>query len=244
MGLFGAIGGALSAVGSAICSGIGGICKTIGGALFTGAGGIGTLATAIIGPVLGSPQITLIIVAIQAVAAIVCAIAESVGLKDRDETPEELGMKAEKAEKKPEDFDSTAAYIEYLRKEVEIDKKGMEELSQEKKAQYAAVGISLYIKGIEEEYGMKAPGEFWRAAADLGLSADDVKKYMETFRENGITDMADMSDYIKGYAPRGGTEPRRVSDSMVESLKKIYPEMTEDGIYEKLNDMSSLLSQV
>ncbi len=85
----------------------------------------------------------MIIVAIQAVASIVCAIAESMGLKDKDETPE----------KKPEDFDSTAAYS-------------------------------------------------------------------------------------------SGTEPRIVSDSMAESLKKIYPEMTEESIYEKLNDMSSLLSQI
>lgn len=243
-GIGSAISGALSAVGSAICSGISGICSAIGGALFTGSGGIAALATAIIGPVVASPEVALIMVAIQAVASIVCAIAESLGMKDKDETPEELGMKAEQAEKKPENFDTIGEYIEYLRKEVEIDKAEMEKLSEKEKAAYGAVGTSLYIKGIEEQFGMKAPGEFWRTAADLNLNGEDVKKYMETFREKGITDMADMSDYIKGKAPLSGTEPKLVSDSMVETLKRIYPELAEDGIYDKLNQMSASLSQL
>ena len=243
MGLFSSLAGAISSVGSAICSGISSVCSAVGGALFTGSGGIAALATAIIGPVVASPEVALIMVAIQAVASIVCAIAESVGLKDKNETPEELGMKAQKAEKKPEDFDSTQKYIEYLRNEVELDKKQIEKLSQEEKAGYAAVGTSLYIKGIEEQYGIKAPGEFWRTAADLELGSEDVKKYMETFKEHGIKDMADMNDYLKGFAPASGVQPRQVSDCIIEGLKKIYPEMGEEGLYEKLNEMSLKVSQ-
>ena len=243
MGLFSGLAGAISSVGSAICSGISSVCSAVGGALFTGSGGIAALATAIIGPVVASPEVALIMVAIQAVASIVCAIAESVGLKDKNETPEELGMKAQKAEKKPEDFDSTQKYIEYLRNEVELDKKQIEKLSQEEKAGYAAVGTSLYIKGIEEQYGIKAPGEFWRTAADLELGSEDVKKYMETFKEHGIKDMADMNDYLKGFAPASGVQPRQVSDCIIEGLKKIYPEMGEEGLYEKLNEMSLKVSQ-
>ena len=152
-------------------------------------------------------------------------------------------MKAQQAEKKPEDFDSTQKYIEYLRNEVELDKKQIEKLSQEEKAGYAAVGTSLYIKGIEEQYGIKAPGEFWRTAADLELGSEDVKKYMETFKEHGIKDMADMNDYLKGFAPASGVQPRQVSDCIIEGLKKIYPEMGEEGLYEKLNEMSLKVSQ-
>ena len=237
MGLFSGLAGAISSVGSAICSGISSVCSAVGGALFTGSGGIAALATAIIGPVVASPEVALIMVALQAVASIVCAIAESVGLT------EELGVKAQQAEKKPEDFDSTQKYIEYLRNEVELDKKQIEKLSQEEKAGYAAVGTSLYIKGIEEQYGIKAPGEFWRTAADLELGSEDVKKYMETFKEHGIKDMADMNDYLKGFAPASGVQPRQVSDCIIEGLKKIYPEMGEEGLYEKLNEMSLKVSQ-
>ena len=105
------------------------------------------------------------------------------------------------------------------------------------------MGTSLYIKGIEEQYGIKAPGEFWRTAADLELGSEDVKKYMETFKEHGIKDMADMNDYLKGFAPASGVQPRQVSDCIIEGLKKIYPEMGEEGLYEKLNEMSLKVSQ-
>ena len=109
MGFFRGLAEAISSVGSAICSGTSSVCSAIGGALLTGFGGIAALATAIIGPVVASPEVALIMVAIQSVASMVCAIAES-------------------------------------------------------------VGTSLYIKGIEEQYRIKAPGEFWRTLKAKGLT--------------------------------------------------------------------------
>lgn len=70
-----------------------------------------------------------------------------------------------------------------------------------------------------------------------------MKKYMETFKEHGIKDMADMNDYLKGFAPASGVQPRQVSDCIIEGLKKIYLEMGEEGLYEKLNEMSLKVSQ-
>lgn len=237
-GIVSAIGGALSAAGSVFCSGISSICSAIGGALFGGAGGIGELAAAIVGPVIVSPHIAVILGAIQAVAMIVTAMAEIMGIKEKDETPQELGMKAEQAEKKPGDFDSTEKYIEYLRKEVEIDQKKVESLTEEDKAKYGAIGTALYIKAIEERYDIKAPGDFWRTMADVGIKGEEVKTYVETFKENGIDNMADMSDYMKGKAPGSGAAPEKISDSMVDALKKIYPGISEDEAYDKLTELS------
>lgn len=237
-GFISSVGSALSAVGGAICSGISSVCSAIGGALFSGASGIAALTATVFGPALALPGIVEILIAVQAVCAIVGFIAEALGLKDKEETPEELGMKAEMAEKKPEDFDSISAYIEYLRNDIELDKKKVEQLSDEDRVKYAAIGSGLYIKGIEEKYGIEAPGEFWRDVADLQLKGEEVKAYIETFKANGMESMKDMSDYIRGIYPESGTAPRLVSQSMTDALKKIYPELSEDEICSKLVSMS------
>lgn len=235
MGLFSSIGSALSAVGSAICSGISSLCSSIGGALFSGAGGIAALAASIIMPGVGLPEI---IFGIGIIAEIVSKIAEALGLKDKDETPEELGLKAEAADKKPEDFDSIEAYIQYLRNDIQIDKEKLENLKDEDKVKYAAIGTAITIKGIEEKYGIEAPGEFWKTAADLKLSGEETKQYIETFKQNGITNMKDMSDYIKGVAPESGTKPGVVSDSIMAALKQNNPELSEEELAAKFNSLT------
>lgn len=228
----------VSSVGSAICSGISSVCSAIGGAFFSGAGGIAALASAIIAPVVGLPNIGLILAGIAVVVGIVSAIAEKLGIKTEEETPEELGMKAEEAEKKPEDFDSIEAYIEYLRNEIQIDKQKLEKLSDEDRVKYTAIGTAIYIKGIEEKYGIQAPAEFWNTAAEMKLSGDEVKGYMDTFREKGITNMKDMSDYIRGEAPESGTKPVVVSDAIMDTLKKTYPELSEEALEEKFCELT------
>lgn len=236
MGWFGsavsAIGGALSSVGSAICSGISSLCSGIGGSFFSG---IGTLATSLILPGLGLPELLL---GIQIISAIVSAIAEILGIKQEEETPEELGMKAEQAEKKPEDFDSTEAYIEYLRNEVSVDKEKLENLSEEEKVKYGAIGGAIYIKGIEEKYGIEAPAEFWTTVANFDMKGEEVKQYIDSCKANGITNMKDVSDYIKGVAPESGTKPEVVSNSIMDALKKNNPEATEEELIDKFNELT------
>lgn len=229
------IGNALSAIGSAVCSGISSICSAIGGTFFSGAGGIAALAASLIMPGLGLPEI---LVGIGIISEIVSKIAESLGLKDKEETPEELGMKAEISDKKPEDFDSIENYIGYLRNDVQIDKDKLERLSDEDKAKYAAVGTAINIKGIEEKYGIEATGEFWKTVAGLELTGEETKQYIESFKQNGITDMKDMSDYIRGFAPESGTKPGVVSDAIMDALKKNNPGLTEDELAEKFNSLS------
>lgn len=233
--LSGAVSLVSSAV-SAVCSGISSVCSAIGGALFSGASGVASLAASIMGPL--TPTIGEILVAIHMVSTIVSYIAEALGLKGQEEKPEELALKAEEADRKPEDFDSIQAYIEYLRNEVAIDKQKVEELTEEEKAKYAVIGTGLYIKGIEEKYKIEAPGEFWRTVADLKMTGNEVKEYIETFKENGITNMKDMSDYIKGEAPESGTRPSDVSSSIMDVLRKTYPELSENELAEKFNSLS------
>lgn len=239
MGFLGSIAssfcGALSAVGSAFCSGISGICSAIGGALFSGAGGVASIVAGIVGTAIDMTGISTIF---RAVGAIVGRIAEFLGLKEPEEKPEELGMKAEEADKKPEDFDSTEAYIAYLREEVELDRMKIKGLSDTERVKYAAVGTGLYIKGIEEKYGIQAPGEFWRTVAELNLKGDEVRAYIEAFKEKGVESMKDMSDYIKGKPLESNTEPGDVSSAILDGLKQIYPEMTDQELMEKFTALT------
>lgn len=236
MGLFGAICSGISSIGSAICSGIGSICSSIGGALFTGAGGIAALATGIIGTIL-SPGLGEILLAIHVICKVVSSIAEALGLKNEEESPEELGMKAEEADKKPEDFDTTEAYIEYLRNEVEIDKNKLENLKEEDKIKYGAIGSAIYIKGIEEKYGMSMPAEFWTTVADLKMDGKEVKAYIDNFKEHDINDMSDMVGYVKRDLEEG-KDRGKISDAMIDALKELNPDASEDELYGKLNSLN------
>ncbi len=239
MGLIGAfisgVGSVLSAAASAFCSGVSSVCSAIGGALFSGVGGVASIVTGIVGTAVGIPQIISIV---GAVGSIVSGIAQWLGMKEPEEKPEELGMKAEESERKPEEFDSTEAYISYLRKEVEIDQMKVKSLSNEDRARYAAIGTGLYIKGIEEKYDIEAPGEFWRTVADLHMKGDEVRKYIEAFKEKGIGSMKDMSDYIKGKPLESGTEPREVSGAIMDGLKEIYPEISDKELMEKFTSLT------
>jgi membrane protein implicated in regulation of membrane protease activity len=235
MGIFSAIGGAISSVCSHIGGAISSLCSHIGGSLFTGASGIGALATSLI-PTL-APGISEVLFGLTVISAIVSTIAEALGLKDKEETPEELGMKAEKSDKKMEDFDTTEEYIEHLRNDIEIDKKEIENLSDEKRATYMAIGSAITIKGIEEKYGVDLPGEFFQTVADRNLKGKEVHEYIKGFKENGITNMKDVSNYLNGKDLESNVEPSAISDSIIDTMKKLEPGISEDEIAEKFNSM-------
>lgn len=235
------VGSALGSAVSAISSGITGICSAIGGALSSTVGGVAhsILASCLC---ISLPEI---IIAIQTICAIVSIIAEVFGLKEEDneeDEPEELGMKAEVADKKPDDFDSTTAYIEYLRNEIKIDKEKMNELSEEKKAEYGLVGSALYLEALKEKFNVTVTPEYLDTMRKLQeqnkLTTKEIASFVKTFQENGITDMTDMSDYIKGNAPESGTRASDVSSAIIETLKKENPDLSENEIAAKFNSLT------
>ena len=58
---------------------------------------------------------------IKDVTELISSVAELLGLKDEDDSSEELGLKSEIADKRLEDFDSREEYINYLKDDVELD---------------------------------------------------------------------------------------------------------------------------
>ena len=117
---------ALTGVVKEIGNAIEGLCQKIGG---EGIMLIGLTAMSILIPGIGIPELLTVI-------QIVAEVAKLLGVNKGEDSPEELGMKAEIADKKPEDFDSISEYIDYLNEQVSLEEGASENLSPEEKAKY------------------------------------------------------------------------------------------------------------
>lgn len=226
MGLVSAVVGAVGSAVSAVISGASAVCGALGGVV----GALGsTFCTSLVAGItaLGVGDV---IAVIMVVAKAISWIAEKLGLTTEGEQPEDLGMKAEQADKKPEDFDSIEEYIKYLREEVEIDKEKMEKLSPEERAKYATVGSAILVQGIEEKYKMQLPAEFWCTMTDRKMDGEQIKCLIEIFKENGMTDMKDLDDYLNNRKIESGTLRSEISDTIVEAIKKQNPGISQEDI--------------
>lgn len=205
MGLFSAIG----SVCSAVCSAVSSVCSSIGGAIM---GGIGSLAPVI------SPWLSIAV-------AVISVLAEIFTEKPKEEKPEELGMKAEQADKKPENFDSINDYIEYLRQEIKVDAAKLENLSEEERMKYQAVGLGLYVKNIEEKQGMKLDPAFLKVVPEminLGYTAQDIGNLMQSMKKNGVNDMKMYPEFMKGELLPGTPERKQVFTSVKDMVEQHF----------------------
>lgn len=205
MGLFSAIG----SVCSAVCSAVSSVCSSIGGAIM---GGIGSLAPVI------SPWLSIAV-------AVISVLAEIFTEKPKEEKPEELGMKAEQADQKPEDFDSINDYIEYLRQEIKVDAAKLENLSKEERMKYQAVGLGLYVKNIEEKQGMKLDPAFLKVVPEminLGYTAQDIGNLMQSMKKNGVNDMKMYPEFMKGELLPGTPERKQVFTSVKDMVEQHF----------------------
>lgn len=219
MGFFSAIGGFISGCVGAVAS----VCSSIGGAV---ASGISALVATI------APHLSTIV-------QIVSVIAQVIGIFSKEDDVEDLGAAMRQCAKKPEDFDSINAYIDYLRNEI---KEGRVDLNKEKTQMESAVdnalGCGLVIKGIEEKYQLSTSGEFWVFAAkkvDEGkLNADDVNSMLKTASEKNIK-VDDMVNYVEGKEV--SVPKSEISSSIKESLASADSNLSEGEITKKFNEL-------
>lgn len=200
---------AIGSVCSALCSAVSSVCSSIGGAIM---GGIGSLAPVI------SPWLSVAV-------AVISVLAEIFTEKPKEEKPEELGMKAEQADKKPEDFDSINDYIEYLRQEIKVDDAKLENLSEEERMKYQAVGLGLYVKNIEEKQGMKLDPAFLKVVPEminLGYTAQDIGNLMQSMKKNGVNDMKMYPEFMKGELLPGTPERKQVFTSVKDMVEQHF----------------------
>ena len=247
MGVFGSIGSAissgLSAIGGAIGGALSGICGALGSAL--GGTAIGTAIAAIstgistIAASLGIPVVAVVL----AVVAVVCVLAVALGLKEEGkDDPDELAMKAEVADKKPEDFDSTEEYIKYLQEEVELtdeEKKKLEEMSPEERAAYQIIGCAIYMQGISEKLGLNKDKPldvaFMHDAESLKLSPKEIVACAKAVDAIGLG-TKDISDFLHENSTDTKTAIK-INDAMVAAIGSEHPEMSSEDVGKKLDEM-------
>ena len=255
MGFWSSLGSAvssgLSAIGSAICRGVSSLCTAIAGTALGGAiGGVVSKLVTTIG--VAFPPLE-IINAIIVVASIVSKIAEALGLKDKEkDEPDELAMKAEKSDKKPEDFDSTEAYIKHLQEEIKLtdeEKEKLKNMDDEKRSAYRATGTYLYTKCINEKLGFDTTGlknpELIGITADILadlarlnkiLSPSDFIVYSKHLQSAGLS-LDDFSNYLHNSSEDVKVD-KKVQDAIAGAMTEIDPSVTESDIDRKLTELS------
>jgi hypothetical protein len=202
------ISGAISAVSSAIGS--------IGSAL-----GKGALSVLGLNPTI-----------IEAVIAVVQMVAQLLGVTKEDETPEELGDKAMRADQKLEDFDTTEKYMNYLREDVDFDREEFDKLSDEEKLARSAIGTAISMKGISEKKDVDISLDTWATMAKLYdkdlLNKDNLDGFIDEFKDN----QTDLNGYVnKDIKGAKGVE---VAGKMAEAYQKLEPELSTEAINDKV----------
>lgn len=123
---------------------------------------------------------------------IICRVAETLDVLNMDVTPEEIGLKAQVADKKSEEFDSVSDYIEYLNKEVVLD--GKEEIDEEESFAAKCVGAGIIKEAVDEKLGSEIKMEFYTYAAEKLLDKDEIKNIIMEFNKQDI-DLIDLIEY-------------------------------------------------
>lgn len=213
-----------STLGSIISEGISAVGQALGkvGML------IGTLASAL------APHIALI-------CSVVSAICSVIGLfKDKHEA-EDYGAAMRQAEKKPEDFDSTNDYIDYLSEEIregriDLDK----EKSEAEKWIDRSMGSALGIMAINEKFGLESGVAFWKGIGQKfeegKLDGKDIESILKNASQKGI-DIEDIGFYVQNEEPKNGSKKSDISQSLKDSLKESKPELSEQELTQKYNEL-------
>lgn len=245
------ISSGLSAIGSAICRGVSSLCTAIAGTSLGGAiGGAVSKIVAAIG--VAFPPLE-VINAIIIVAFIVSEIAERLGIKEKEkDEPDELAMKAEKSDKKPEDFDSTEAYIKHLQEEIKLtdeEKEELKNMDDEKRSAYRATGTYLYTKCINEKLGFDTTGlknpELIGITADIladlaklnkVLSPSEFVVYSKHLQSAGLS-MNDFSNYLHNTSKDIKID-KKVQNVIAGAMLEIDPSVSESQIAHKLAELN------
>lgn len=219
----------LGSMVSCVCSTIG---NAIGGTIGSLTGKMGELLTVVLDPYK----------VIEIACKIIKSVAESLGLIEKEENVEELGVKATQPNtKRSDEFESTEEYIKYLREEVELDKKRYEGLSKEEKLACKVAGTAIVVKGVEEKSGMKLPPEFLVDITKINLKHDELGAYIESFKMNGISDMKVMTDYLSGKGEYSKADV--ASKAIVNGLLALNPQMSIEEVQDKLVEMKEAARQ-
>ena len=169
---------------------------------------------------------------IKEVTSLISSVAELLGLKDEDDSSEELGLKSEIADKGLEDFDSREEYINYLKDDVELDEYDREKLNNDSlKEKYSAKGLDIEMSSINEKMDVNLGIEDYVMLAKAGINkVQDFMTIVDTFKEKGVEPL--INEAIERLIPM--KEGATVIDTLKEGVNKLE---NAKETWDKFNDM-------
>lgn len=231
-------------VGSAVISFAQTACTKLGGIIGGKAGGfmslVGGLISGPLGPILG-PVIGQMI--IEVAIKVIEKVAKMLGIIKEDDKTEELGYRIEEANKEEnkhwkqsEDFESMAEYYAYLKEQIPDDKINRDKLERNKDF-YAVVGMAAEAAGIGEELRITLPPTFLFEAGRSRMTPEEIRAFADAFRSLGYASI-EVVDYFRGKMAPG--EAKRITEAIIESLKKYCKDKTEGDLYDRLGQMQDV----
>ena len=212
-----------------------GVCDFVGSCV-SGAIDVVSSAVSSVGSALASSASDFIKIAspmLNSVVSIVEIVGVFLNILNPNDNIEELGAKAMEADKKPEDFDSNAQYIDYLRDEIKLDIEKFEEATDIDKLARVAIGTTIVTKGIEEQKGFDIPLTTWTTIAKLNIDKpNEIDAIIDTFK-NGRLD--DFTKYSEGKLDT--SKELEIGDSLVDMYSKLEPNLSKDEIEDKVMNM-------
>ncbi|MDY4573990.1 MAG: hypothetical protein SPD90_02920 [Intestinibacter sp.] len=180
------------------------------------------------------PEVVLVArVVIDVIATVISKVAEVLGIAPKDENPEELGAKSMQEGTRPRsDFESTQEYLDYLRKDVKLDEEKYAKMCPEQKIACSVLGTTMVAKSIEEKTGVELPPEFLETIYKSKLRHDQVERCINSFADNGISSMGEMTKYITNDLSED--EASKVGGVIKDSLKELSPSMTDAEIQQEI----------
>ena len=241
------LSGFFEGVADAVSGFLGGVSSFVESIGLGGVAGILSTIASFAIPGLGLPEILSII---SLVAEIVGVLAKALGLNEKEEKPEKIGFKSEVAELKPENFDNNMVqYNQYLSKYelTEEQEERFASLTEEEINKYKVVGMGIEIEGIKEKLSENNSTvtnltECIRDLARVDMSSEEILECVQQCTEAGICDLTDITNYL---AEKNTVESAEtIGGALTEAIGNLYPELTQNGIAEKIGDMSEMVRKL
>lgn len=216
------------------CGGFIGKISSVAKNLFSGTASI---VAGPLGPIVGQVVSNLIIAAI---SKVVEWLSQKNKVIEPEDTVEEVGYRVNEAAnhedwQKREEFDSFAAYHNYLKGKIptsDIDREKIES----NRLTYMGLGLTALNEGLESKFGLKIPVEFLIEVGRSRLSGMELNSLLEEFSAKGY-DLSLFRSYLQG---RLDLNTAQLIENMVfEALKKVYPEKSNVELNAQISAMKN-----
>lgn len=216
------------------------------GALITGAVSIISTVVSTIGPTIASATSALITklpmevlkakTIMDGISFIISKVAEFFGLVPKDEKIEELGAKAMQEDTRPQmEGETTQEYLDYLRKDVQLDEEKYTQMSDTEKLACSALGTTIVSKSIQEKFGVELSPDFLVTMYKTKMKYEQVTKFIENFSNNGFTSMNQLTKYITNDLSE--VQAQKIGGVIKTSLKELNPDLSNSDIQKQIVDM-------